>query len=292
MGTLTAADGGRHPLGSRTVIGRSPAAHVLVADPRVSATHAVVGWVSGAWELRDLGSRNGTFLCGERVAPGARVPLRLGDRISVATPDGGFSLTDVGPPRALARSESGDEVGGTESLLALPSAEEPRIVVLLTPHAGWVLERDGTSGPAESTVALDGVRWTLELPPQNDQSPTLGAEQGPTLGFVVSPDEEYVEMELWQGGAMRERWTGKRHLYLLLTLARLRRGSRDDSGWVDLEDLAKMLRMAPKTVDVQVHRARTDLAGHEGVVGRVVERRPGTRMLRLGVAVAWIRVGD
>lgn len=289
MGTLRSEDGHRYPLGRRTTVGRSPAAHVVVADARVSAAHAVIVWEGGAWHVRDLGSRNGTFLGGERVAPGAQVALRLGDQLSASGPDRGFTLVDDSPPRALARTEHGQEVGGSEALLALPSPEEPRVVVVKT-HAGWHVEVDGSSSAAPAFVEVDGVRWRLELPPPPDHSPTLGVDAGATLGFRVSPDEESVEMELWVNGAMRERWTRKRHLYLLLTLARQRRSSADDSGWIDLEDLAHMLRMAPKTVDVQVFRARADLAAHDGLTGQLVERRPGTRLLRLGLRTAWIVV--
>lgn len=48
-------------------------------DLDVSARHASVAREEGAWVLRDLGSRNGTFLNGERVD--VPTPLRDGDRI-------------------------------------------------------------------------------------------------------------------------------------------------------------------------------------------------------------------
>jgi hypothetical protein len=51
----------------RTTIGSSDAADVVVADGSVSRVHALLEWLGGSWFVQDLGSRNGTFVNGERV---------------------------------------------------------------------------------------------------------------------------------------------------------------------------------------------------------------------------------
>lgn len=63
-------------------LGRDPAATIVFTgdDARVvSARHAEIRYVGGEWRLADAGSKNGTFLNGERI--GAPVPVRLGDRM-------------------------------------------------------------------------------------------------------------------------------------------------------------------------------------------------------------------
>lgn len=65
-----------------TRLGRHPEAELQLhpeADVEVSAWHAAIARVGGRWLLRDLGSRNGTYLNGARID--AEVELHSGDRI-------------------------------------------------------------------------------------------------------------------------------------------------------------------------------------------------------------------
>jgi len=79
-----------YPVGRRCVLGRHAecdVADVFQENTGVSRLHAVVDLDGGRYVLEDKGSRNGTFLNGERVT--ARTPLRNGDRILI----GGVELT-------------------------------------------------------------------------------------------------------------------------------------------------------------------------------------------------------
>jgi pSer/pThr/pTyr-binding forkhead associated (FHA) protein len=67
--------------GERVALGQDPANDIVVADRRVSRIHAVFERLAAGWSLRDLGSRNGTYLNGERLTS-ERV-LRPGDEILV-----------------------------------------------------------------------------------------------------------------------------------------------------------------------------------------------------------------
>jgi pSer/pThr/pTyr-binding forkhead associated (FHA) protein len=62
-----------------TVLGRSPEAHLRIDDPWISSMHALFEQrVDGLWVV-DLGSRNGTFVDGERVEE-----ARLADGVRLA----------------------------------------------------------------------------------------------------------------------------------------------------------------------------------------------------------------
>ena len=64
-------------------VGRHPQVDLRfdpASDRAVSARHAILFHENGAWHVRDLGSRNGTFVNGRRVAEDLR--LRNGDRIT------------------------------------------------------------------------------------------------------------------------------------------------------------------------------------------------------------------
>ena len=76
--------GRRHLLNERRLIlGRDPKrANLVIPDPSVSGKHALVqtDQKGGRYGIIDLGSRNGTYINGERVESG---PLRDGDKIFV-----------------------------------------------------------------------------------------------------------------------------------------------------------------------------------------------------------------
>jgi hypothetical protein len=55
------------PLQEVTSLGRTPANTIVLADPFVSARHALLAWREGRWWLEDQGSKNGTTLNGEPV---------------------------------------------------------------------------------------------------------------------------------------------------------------------------------------------------------------------------------
>jgi serine protease Do len=76
-GSLT---GQRYPVRTELLIGRRDA-DLLLDDPQVSRSHAVVRMVNGALEIEDLHSANGTFVNGSRIDGTQR--LRPGDAITI-----------------------------------------------------------------------------------------------------------------------------------------------------------------------------------------------------------------
>jgi pSer/pThr/pTyr-binding forkhead associated (FHA) protein len=68
--------------GDRLSIGADPTSDLLLAgDARISRLHAMLERIGGHWCVRDLDSRNGTFVNGARVV--SERPLRSGDEIRV-----------------------------------------------------------------------------------------------------------------------------------------------------------------------------------------------------------------
>lgn len=65
--------------GTRVGLGRAPDNAVSFGDPLASWHHAVLEPIGDGWYVRDLGSRNGTVVAGDRIA-GDRI-LRPGDEL-------------------------------------------------------------------------------------------------------------------------------------------------------------------------------------------------------------------
>ena len=114
----------------RVTVGRSAEATVRfhpVEDLEVSSIHAVVTRRGDAWYLRDLDSRNGTWLDGARVA--TEQPLSEGSRIRFGSggPEVEVRRTHAGlPDRASVESPKTLELDPNEA----PSTPSQRIAAL------------------------------------------------------------------------------------------------------------------------------------------------------------------
>ena len=107
MGTLKHSEtGARMDLLARTLVGRGPHCDLVLTDPSVSGDHAAIVWRGEGWEIRDLGSRNGTVVTGEVLNPGLSHKLEAGAVITFgrASP---WRLAEVGPPYAHAVALNG-----------------------------------------------------------------------------------------------------------------------------------------------------------------------------------------
>ena len=51
----------------------------------ISGTHGELRCLNGQWQIRDLGSRNGTFLNGVKLMPNTWTDLHFGDKLKIAT---------------------------------------------------------------------------------------------------------------------------------------------------------------------------------------------------------------
>jgi hypothetical protein len=284
--------GQRIALRSHCLIGRHAGCDLRIDNPRVSWDHASVRWVGDHWELRDLGSTNGTWVDRGRLVPGQPEVLPPGASFTlggVAT----FRMDDASPPEASARhTKTGLLRIAAEGLLVLPDDDHPEVGIFEDVTGLWVAEDvDGSRLVADREVVIaDGDGWMLDLPS------SAGATVQPSgavvtldtisMHFAVSRDEEHVEVTVLHGGAKSSLPT-RTHHYLLLTLARAtledEQASPAERGWVDRELLCRMLATDPRRLNVDVFRVRKQLAdlGIHGAAG-IIARRPGTGQLRLG----------
>jgi len=51
-------------------VGRAPPCALRIDERFVSARHAILRWTGERWDLKDLGSRNGTYLDGRKIRSG------------------------------------------------------------------------------------------------------------------------------------------------------------------------------------------------------------------------------
>jgi hypothetical protein len=290
MATLKAMEAGTvRPIPARMLVGRSPTCALHVNDNKVSGEHATLAWDGARWTLRDLASRNGTFIDGTRLDSGASQVLNGGERLSFGQPEGGFLLLDAGAPAALAESSAGLAMA-VDGQLALPTPEAPEVVLYADGRGGWMGERDGeTFSVADGhTLTTGQTTWTVRIPAYLEGTATVDA--GPTLDTIhlelaVSLDEEHVEITVVHRGK-RTTLESREHGYILLTLARARLADAElpfaEQGWLDRDQLLKMLGTDTNALNVGIYRARGQLgaAGVDGAAG-VVEVRRGRRRFGL-----------
>jgi len=294
MGILMQQASGRFfTLGSRCLVGRHDACDLQLADARISSEHASVHWMGDRWELRDLGSRNGTFCEGKRLQPGARTALIEGATFTLGNQAQTFTLIDASPPQVSARNVRDDRLlAGTEGFLALPGDDAPIASVFEDARGDWVLETEDAVRPVRDhePVMVAGETWVLSLPVSNRA--TLASTQSPVLEDValrlaVSQDEEHVEATLLHHQRCIPLPPRSFH-YLLLTLARARLEDTAESvgerGWMERDALCRMLAVDPLKLNTDICRLRKQLDG-VGVRGApgIVQRRPGSAQIRIGI---------
>lgn len=284
-------------LPSRCLIGRSRACDLVLPDRQVSAQHAAVEWTGAHWSVRDLGSSNGTFLGGRLLAPGEPARLNVGAELRFARESPPWQFVDDSPPVLMGlRLDNDTYVLADGKYLVLPDADHPELAIYQDGRGDWRVEVQGVSSPIEDRsvhpTASDGL-WRIYLPLSTDGTvKETGARillADVRLRFAFTRDEEHVELT-----AATERRSfdlkARAHHYPLLLLARQRLAdqraglSRAEQGWIRVEELLRMLRIDDNHLKISIHRARAQLS-EIGVVDAagLIERRPTTRQLRIGV---------
>jgi pSer/pThr/pTyr-binding forkhead associated (FHA) protein len=84
---------------AETQIGKGPRNDIVIADPAVSTAHAMVRLEGSVYTINDIGSRNGTFVNGERVAESHQ--LSHGDVIGIGLSKLTFRLSEHSETSAI-----------------------------------------------------------------------------------------------------------------------------------------------------------------------------------------------
>lgn len=276
----------------RCLIGRSSACQIRVTTPETSHEHALMRWRNGVWELQDLHSRNGTYVDGRRLGAGKMIGVPAGATLGFGRREQ-FTLLDDGAPQphAVSTRPPYSVVEARDGFLCLPDFDAVEVTVLYRQQRWW-LER-----AEESLPITDGERvrtragsWIVHLPDPlaatrdaEDAAPNL---TGLLLRFHVGADGSVELLAL--RGDQRIEFDVRAHHLPLLALARERLGARgaasDEEGWVEQDALIRKLGCDSNRLHVEIHRLRRQFAA-AGIVDamNIVERREGTRQLRIGV---------
>ena len=238
------ATGERHSLQSEHLIGRGNACHLQLDNQLASSAHAELRWIGTAWELRDLGSRNGTFIDGERLDKGDERVLARGMLLAFGEPEDRWELADDSPPKAHAQNDAGIRREAEAGIIILPDPDNPEKTVF-DRHGQWIVESaDGTQRPIDDgeIVTTASETWTVHLPVAREH--TLGRDEvqpflrDVTLKFTVSRDQETIEMRVVHPGGAID-MPSRVYMELLLRLAEDRLADQKtsdvasaDQGWI------------------------------------------------------------
>lgn len=296
MGRLQSpVDAARITMLPRMIVGRDPACDLCLADSRVSGRHAQLRWtVVGGWEIKDLGSRNGSTLESQALEPGVWTVLNQGAALGFGHRTNTWQVCDASSPRLPMAKGSSGVVEARGGMLLLPDAERP-LACVRSVEQRWVLEAEDEPRALSDgeIIELDGERFRVFLPETlatTAEASAVALVDQLTLEFRVSLDEEDVQLSARCGSARIDLGT-RTHHYTLLTLARQRLADREagvpseEQGWLYRDVLMQMLDLDRVRLNIEIFRARRQLAD-AGVqdAATLIERRLGSSQLRLGIS--------
>jgi hypothetical protein len=288
------------------LFGRNPAkVDTAIDGADASQVHASIRWDGGAWLLHDH-SRNGTYVDAKLLRAGDHHQLANGETLRFASGARQcWSVLDLAPPCPLLLPfDPALPAISLNGLHFLPDAHLPQAALYRDAQGVWQYEdADGSRALRDGDtlrIGRQGWRYADGVAPDATAAVAESAagEAAPIrFNFAVSQNEEHVELSISTGRGLVD--LGERsHHYGLLTLARqrlrdARRGfDRYSQGWLGTDELAQMLHLDPKHLNMQLHRARQQIS--DAVTARpatvnIIERRRGE--LRFGSVLFQIRRG-
>ena len=187
----------------RLTIGRSEHADLPFPDTKLSREHAEFIRRDGAWRIRDLASRNGTFLNGRKLGDEA-VALTVGDRITLGLVELEFvTSAQASAQPAPAAEVPSPAVAGAATQLAMPAFTGSRLRVLTGALAGRdfalgertvfgraagdadISLEDSAASRRNTEITRDGPLWQVR---------DLGSRNGTELDGERLPADQPIRM--------------------------------------------------------------------------------------------------
>lgn len=242
-----------------TLVGRSRASDLRLDEPFVSGLHASLHFGDAGWEIRDLGSRNGTRVNGKMLERGSTSTLVTNDQICFGNARQTWVVQSDAPPAPLAISASGLLAVGRGSMLPIPSAEEPEVTVVLDTHHGWMLEPGGSDDARvvedRETLSVGGQTWTLRVPAGT--AVTRGMPRWEVSKATVSlrppANGEVAVIRVDQGAAASTYEVGSAGV---LAKVLIQARQHDAEGWIEREKVLGELGITANHLNVLVFRLR------------------------------------
>jgi ABC-type multidrug transport system ATPase subunit/pSer/pThr/pTyr-binding forkhead associated (FHA) protein len=194
-------------------IGRTPDNTIVVNHPQVSSKHAQIVKTGEQLFLEDRGSANGTFVRGQRLASGQRVPVSNGEKVFIGPMP---LLIHIGESRVdIVVEDQADwagkptyEIEGWDLFLEVPDRDDKGQMKVLLDHVsfkalpGDMIALMGPSGAGKTTLllALNGY-----LPPTSGQVRINGEDlytiydalRG-SIGYVPQDDIVHPELTVFE----------------------------------------------------------------------------------------------
>lgn len=299
MGRIQNDAGRAEQLFVETTLGRSRRSDIPIQETWVSSQHTAIRWNAQGWEVRDLGSRNGTTLNGRTLGPSTWHALVRNDVLTLGHATERWTLIDDSQPVAFAESARG-RVVAVDGALELPSADAPEVEVYVDDAGRWhALRGDEEWAVSDGDLlAIGDSEWTLHVPEVLVATRDQRAKVVTTskVVFLVSQDFEDIELEVHTAIGV-DHFKHQAHNWLLLELARARLtdGAEDPStvtehGWCYRPDLADKLKIKKANFNMSVYRARHMFRARDFIdADEACQHRPGAGTVRLGFADIEIR---
>jgi ABC-type multidrug transport system ATPase subunit/pSer/pThr/pTyr-binding forkhead associated (FHA) protein len=198
---------------SVVTIGRTPDNQIVVNHAQVSSKHAQIMKVGDQLFLEDRGSANGTFVRGQRIAPGQRVPVTSGEKVFIGPMPLLIHFADsrlnvVVEDHANWAGKPLYEIEAWDLFLEVPDRDDKAQMKVLLDHVsfkalpGDMIALMGPSGAGKTTLllALNGY-----LPPTSGQVRINGEDlytiydalRG-SIGYVPQDDIVHPELTVFE----------------------------------------------------------------------------------------------
>ncbi len=213
IGQLQLGGGSGGGAGGQKTIGRTPDNDIKIPSPQVSSRHAILHSTGGQLFIEDRGSANGTYVRGQRIPPGQRVPVQNGEKVFIGPmplvlPVQGLEVAVVVEDQAHWEGRPLYEIEAWDLVSQVPDRDNPSELKTLLDHVSFkALPGDfialmGPSGAGKTTLLL-----TLNgyLPPTAGQVRINGEDlyaiydalRG-SIGYVPQDDIVHPELTVWE----------------------------------------------------------------------------------------------